>query len=53
MIKAEVVFSGDIVLVKSLYEIHIGVSACGIYRGHSYVGYSDTLEQTIKYCLEN
>ena len=53
MIKCEVVFDGDVITVKSFYEIRVEVSACDVYIDHVYVDTFNTVEQAIQYCMEN
>lgn len=55
MIKAEVVFDGDKVLINDAeFSVHIEVSGCDVYNKYAgYLDSFDTLEEAIKYCLEN
>jgi len=53
MIKAEVVFDEDWIKLGD-YELREGKNNMWhIYKNESHIDYFDTLEDAIKYCLEN
>lgn len=52
MIKAEVVFDGDVIIFGS-FSVLFGFECADVYRDGKLVNRFESVEKAIKYCLEN